>query len=74
MEQRKATITAVGHYVPDKILTNHDLEKMVDTSDEWIQQRCCFRINTKLCIWRRINRYIIDNGICCGTTFLRSHY
>ena len=39
MEQRKAAITAVGHYVPEKILTNHDLEKMVDTNDEWIRTR-----------------------------------
>ncbi|HSQ75568.1 MAG TPA: beta-ketoacyl-ACP synthase III [Bacteroidota bacterium] len=39
MPKRRATITAVGHYVPDKILTNHDLEKMVDTTDEWIRTR-----------------------------------
>ncbi len=35
----KATITATARYVPDRVLTNHDLEKMVDTSDEWIQTR-----------------------------------
>ena len=35
----RAAITAVGGYVPEKILTNHDLEKMVDTSDEWIRTR-----------------------------------
>ena len=34
-----ATITATAHYVPEKILTNHDLEKIIDTSDEWIQSR-----------------------------------
>jgi len=34
-----ATITAVGSYVPDRVLTNADLEKMVDTSDEWIRTR-----------------------------------
>jgi 3-oxoacyl-[acyl-carrier-protein] synthase III len=39
MPKRRATITAVGHYVPDKILSNADLEKMVDTSDEWIRTR-----------------------------------
>jgi len=39
MELRRATITAVGHYVPEKVLTNADLEKMVDTSDEWIRGR-----------------------------------
>ncbi|MDA8886467.1 ketoacyl-ACP synthase III [Bacteroidia bacterium] len=35
----RAAITAVGGYVPDKVLTNKDLEKLVDTSDEWIQSR-----------------------------------
>jgi 3-oxoacyl-[acyl-carrier-protein] synthase-3 len=32
-------ITGIGHYVPDTIVTNHDLEKIMDTSDEWIQER-----------------------------------
>jgi 3-oxoacyl-[acyl-carrier-protein] synthase III len=35
----RAAVTAVGHYVPDKILSNADLEKMVDTTDEWIVTR-----------------------------------
>ena len=35
----RAAITAVGHYVPEKILTNTDLEKMVDTTAEWILTR-----------------------------------
>ena len=43
MEVRRATITAVGHYVPEKILTNADLEKMVDTNDEWIRTRTGIR-------------------------------
>lgn len=34
-----AAITAVSGYVPEEKLTNGDLEKMVDTSDEWIQTR-----------------------------------
>ena len=34
-----AAITAVGGYVPDDKLTNADLEKMVDTNDEWIRTR-----------------------------------
>lgn len=34
-----AAITAVGGYVPEDILTNADLEKMVDTNDEWIKTR-----------------------------------
>jgi 3-oxoacyl-[acyl-carrier-protein] synthase-3 len=37
--QRRIKITGSGFYVPDKILTNFDLEKMVDTSDEWIITR-----------------------------------
>ncbi|MBN1797168.1 MAG: ketoacyl-ACP synthase III [Spirochaetales bacterium] len=39
MISSKARITAFGAYVPERQLTNHDLEKMVDTSDEWIIQR-----------------------------------
>ena len=35
----KAYSSAVGHYVPDKVLTNFDLEKMIDTNDEWIRTR-----------------------------------
>jgi 3-oxoacyl-[acyl-carrier-protein] synthase-3 len=35
----KIKITGTGFYAPDKILTNFDLEKMVDTSDEWIVTR-----------------------------------
>ena len=35
----RAIISGVGHYVPDKILSNSDLEKMVDTNDEWITTR-----------------------------------
>jgi len=36
---RTCSITGVGSYVPAKILTNADLEKMVETSDEWITTR-----------------------------------
>ncbi|ACM60255.1 3-oxoacyl-[acyl-carrier-protein] synthase-3 [Caldicellulosiruptor bescii] len=32
-------IISTGRFVPERILSNHDLEKMVDTSDEWITQR-----------------------------------
>jgi len=35
----RAIITGVGHFVPDRKLTNKDLEHMVDTSDEWITTR-----------------------------------
>src|SRR5437870_12281124 len=36
---RGATISGTGMYVPGKILTNTDLENMVETSDEWIRER-----------------------------------
>lgn len=32
-------VLGIGHYVPEKILTNKDLEKFVDTNDEWIRTR-----------------------------------
>lgn len=32
-------ITGTGSYLPDRILTNHEMEKIVDTSDEWIKTR-----------------------------------
>jgi 3-oxoacyl-[acyl-carrier-protein] synthase-3 len=51
MGVKKAAITAVGHYAPDKILTNADLEKMVDTNDEWIRSRTGIR-----------ERRIMENG------------
>lgn len=39
MSNIRAAITGVAGYVPDHILSNADLEKMVDTSDEWIRSR-----------------------------------
>lgn len=39
MAERYAKITGWGKYVPERVLTNADLEKMVDTSDEWITSR-----------------------------------
>ena len=39
MTKLRATITGIGAYVPDYILTNDELSKMVDTSDEWIMTR-----------------------------------
>jgi 3-oxoacyl-[acyl-carrier-protein] synthase-3 len=32
-------ITGVGHYAPERVVTNQDLEKLIDTSDAWIQER-----------------------------------
>lgn len=39
MGLRETQITGTGSYVPSRVLTNFDLEKMVDTSDEWISTR-----------------------------------
>lgn len=39
MSKQTAAITAVGAYVPEHVLTNQMLEKMVDTNDEWITSR-----------------------------------
>jgi 3-oxoacyl-[acyl-carrier-protein] synthase-3 len=39
----RAKISAVGSYLPPKLLTNADLEKMVDTNDEWIYDRTGIR-------------------------------
>lgn len=42
-EQRSVGILATGSYTPERVLTNADLEKMVDTSDEWIVTRTGIR-------------------------------
>ncbi len=41
--KRTVSIIGTGSYVPERILTNADLEKMVDTSDEWIRSRTGIR-------------------------------
>src|SRR5438552_8034432 len=46
-----AKISALGTYVPPRILSNSDLEKMVETSDEWITSRTGIR-----------ERHIVDKG------------
>lgn len=47
----RAKITALGTYVPPRLLTNADLEKMVETSDQWILERTGIR-----------QRHIVDKG------------
>src|ERR1700761_6506770 len=37
--KRTVSIIGTGSYLPEKVLSNHDLEKMVETSDEWIVTR-----------------------------------
>lgn len=44
----RAAITAVGGYVPEQVVTNKDLEKLVDTSDEWIQSRTGIKERRKM--------------------------
>ena len=51
MQKQRAAITAVGHYVPEKVLSNKDLETMVDTTDEWIRTRTGIR-----------ERHILEQG------------
>src|SRR5262249_41735727 len=41
--RRRAKITALGRYVPPRVVTNHDLSKMVDTNHEWIVERTGIR-------------------------------
>ncbi len=48
----RAKISALGTYVPPRLLTNADLEKMVETSNEWILERTGIR-----------QRHIVDKGI-----------
>ena len=40
---RTASIIGTGSYVPEKVMTNADLEKIVDTTDEWIHSRTGIR-------------------------------
>ncbi len=39
----RAAVTALGRYVPERVMTNADLERIVDTSDEWIRTRTGIR-------------------------------
>lgn len=50
-QKQRAAITAVGHYVPEKVLSNKDLETMVNTTDEWIRTRTGIR-----------ERHILEQG------------
>ena len=57
MKKNLASITSVGAYLPEKILTNKDLEKIVDTSDDWILSRTGIK-----------ERRVLSKGI--GTSFM----
>ena len=49
---RRAKITALGTYVPPRVMTNKDFEKIVETSDEWILSRTGIR-----------ERHVVDKGV-----------
>ncbi len=49
---RRAQISALGTYVPPRLLTNADLEKMVDTNNQWILERTGIR-----------ERHLVDKGV-----------
>ena len=52
MNVRRAKITAVSHFLPERRVTNNDLAKIVDTSDEWIYERTGIR-----------ERRVVDKGV-----------
>ena len=49
---KRAKITALGTYVPPRVMTNSDFEKIVETSDEWIVSRTGIR-----------ERHVVDKGV-----------
>ncbi len=51
----KASITGVGSFLPDKVLTNDDLSKTLDTTDEWITKRTGIR-----------ERRVVENGVAAS--------
>jgi 3-oxoacyl-[acyl-carrier-protein] synthase-3 len=57
----RAKITALGTYVPPRLLTNDDLEKMVETSNEWIIERTGIR-----------ERHIVDKGVATSDLALEA--
>ena len=57
MKKINASITAVGSFLPQTVLSNLDLEKIVDTNDEWITTRTGIK-----------ERRILDKGI--GTSYM----
>ncbi|MGA2905600.1 MAG: beta-ketoacyl-ACP synthase III [Candidatus Korobacteraceae bacterium] len=55
MSSPRAKITALGTYVPPRVLSNQDLEKMVDTTDQWILERTGIR-----------ERHLADKGVAAS--------
>jgi 3-oxoacyl-[acyl-carrier-protein] synthase-3 len=61
----RAKITAVGTYVPPDVITNQDLEKMVDTSDEWIVTRTGIRTRHKLAAGKGVSDMAVEAARNC---------
>jgi 3-oxoacyl-[acyl-carrier-protein] synthase-3 len=54
-------MASVGHFVPDRVVTNHDLEQVMDTSDEWIRERSGIA-----------ERRFADDGVGCTDLGIRA--
>jgi 3-oxoacyl-[acyl-carrier-protein] synthase-3 len=57
----RPSITALGTYVPPRLLTNADLEKMVETTDQWIRERTGIR-----------ERHVVDKGVATSDLGLQA--
>ena len=57
----RVKISALGTYVPPRLLTNADLEKLVDTTDQWITERTGIR-----------ERHIVDKGVATSDLALEA--
>ncbi len=60
MSARRACITSLGRHVPERVMTNADLAKIVDTSDEWIRTRTGIE-----------ERHVVEKGT--GTSVIAAH-
>ena len=61
MGKINAIITGIGGYVPDYVLTNEELSRMVDTNDEWIMTR----------VGIKERRILTEEGL--GTSYMAWH-
>jgi 3-oxoacyl-[acyl-carrier-protein] synthase III len=60
-QNQRASITGIGSYLPSKVLTNYDLEKIIDTSNEWIIQRTGIK-----------ERRIVEDGVITSDLAVRA--
>ena len=68
MTAAKARIIGTGSYLPERVLSNQDLEKMVDTSDEWIVTRTGIK-DRRLALY---NEFTSDMGALAGRRALQN--